>query len=182
MIVKFIKLNEEFLEIVRKWRNTPEISKHMYTDHYITKKEHKNWFNKMRNDPTKKYWIINLNNKNVGLVSLFDIDRHNKRCYWAYYLADPSSRGIGLGRLIELNVYTYVFEKLGLNKLCCEVLAQNQLVVKIHQKYGSKIEGIFRMHIYKNKIFNDIVCMGILKEEWEDIRENFTFNIIDFED
>ena len=80
-----------------------------------------------------------------------------------------------MGKQIELNILSYVFDELKLNKLCCEVLAFNELVVKIHQKYGSKIEGRLRKHIFKNGEFHDVIVMGILKEEWERIKEKFDF-------
>jgi len=181
MIVKFVKLAKKHLEMVRQWRNSPEVSKYMYTDKNITKEAQLNWFDKVKHDSSKLYWVIKVDEKYVGLLNLYNIDVLNKRCYWAYYLADPSVRGKGLGRLIELNILSYVFEILGLNKLCCEVLEFNDVVVKIHEKYGSKVEGIFRKHIYKQGKFHNIICMGILKEEWNDIKKNFDFQNIEIE-
>ncbi len=74
-----------------------------------------------------------------------------------------------------------MFEKLELNKLYCQVLSWNDIVVKIHHKYGSKIEVNFRQHIFKCNKFYDIVCMGILKEEWLEIKKQFEFQIIEIE-
>ncbi|MFW9988900.1 MAG: UDP-4-amino-4,6-dideoxy-N-acetyl-beta-L-altrosamine N-acetyltransferase [Candidatus Odinarchaeota archaeon] len=181
MKVKFTKLKDIHLEMVRNWRNTDEVSKYMYTDHYISKDEHLSWFNRVKKDPTKIYWMIEVNGAYVGVVNLYDISTLNKRCYWAYYIADPTVRGKGLGRIIELNILNYVFEELELNKLCCEVLSFNEIVVKIHQKYGSKIEGKFRQHIFKNGKFYDIFCMGILKEDWINLKEQFEFEKIEIE-
>lgn len=181
MIVEFVRLSEIHLEMVRNWRNSPEVSKYMYTDQHISEQDQVNWFEKVKNDSTKAYWVIKMDDKYVGVVNLYDINDLNKRCYWAYYLADPSVRGKGLGRLIELNILNYIFEILGLNKLCCEVFSSNEIVVKIHQKYGSKIEGEFRKHVYKEGDFRDIICMGILKEEWEEVKKKFKFEIIKIE-
>lgn len=181
MKVEFLKIREENLEMIRNWRNSPEVSNYMYTDDFITVDQQKKWFRQIKDDPTKKYWIIKVDDKYVGVVNLYDIDKRNKRCYWAYYLAESSIRGKGLGRLIELNIIKYIFEDLGLNKLCCEVLSFNEIVVKIHKKYGSKIEGHFREHIFKDGEFHDIFCMGILKEEWSEIKKNFDFDIIKIE-
>jgi len=181
MKVEFLKIREENLEMIRNWRNSPEVSNYMYTDDFITVDQQKIWFRQIKDDPTKKYWIIKVDDKYVGVVNLYDIDKRNKRCYWAYYLAESSIRGKGLGRLIELNIIKYIFEDLGLNKLCCEVLSFNEIVVKIHKKYGSKIEGHFREHIFKDGEFHDIFCMGILKEEWSEIKKNFDFDIIKIE-
>lgn len=168
--------------MIRNWRNSSEVSKYMYTNDLVTTDQQIKWFRKIIEDPTKKYWIIKVDDKHVGVVNLYDIDKRNKRCYWAYYLADSSIRGKGLGRLIELNVLKYVFENLGLNKLCCEILSFNEIVVKIHKKYGSKIEGNFRQQIYKQGKFHDIVCMGILKEDWDELKNKFEFEKINIED
>jgi len=136
--------------MIRNWRNNSEVSNYMYTNDFIDADQQKKWFKQIKDDPTKKYWIIKVDDKYVGVVNLYDIDKRNKRCYWAYYLAESSIRGKGLGRLIELNIIKYIFEDLGLNKLCCEVLSFNEIVVKIHKKYGSKIEGHYREHIFKD--------------------------------
>lgn len=179
MKVRFINLKEEHLDLIRNWRNSPEVSKFMYTDHHISKEEHRKWFNRIKDDPTKSYWIIEVDNNYVGVVNLYDINMLNRRCYWGFYLADSSVRGKGVGRLVELNILTYVFESLNLNKLCGEVLSSNDIAVTIHKKYGSKIEGKFRQHVCKGGIFHDIVCIGILKEEWLDLKKKFKFEKIE---
>ena len=176
--IEFCKIKEENLEMIRNWRNSPDVSKYMYTNDYITENQQIEWFKRVQDDPTKIFWLIKVNDNYVGVVNLYNIDMRNKRCYWAYYLADLSVRGKGLGKLIELNILNYVFKNLGFNKLCCEVLSFNDIVIKIHQKYGSKIEGNFRKHIYKDGKFHNIVCMGILKEEWEDIKKSRDFQIV----
>lgn len=179
--IRLVKLNENHMDKVRNWRNSPEVSRYMYTDQYISEEEHVNWYIRIKDDPTKKYWIVEVDDVYVGVVNLYDINIQNKRCYWAYYLTDSSVRGKGIGKAIELNVLNYAFEVLNLNKLCCEVFSFNDVVVKIHQKYGSKIEGIFKKHVYKNGQFLDIVCMGILKEEWIELKKQLEFQKIEIE-
>ena len=167
--------------MIRKWRNSREVSKYMYTNDSITEEQQLKWYRRIKDDQTKRYWLIKVDKKPIGVVNLYDIDTRNKRCYWAYYLADSSVRGKGVGKLIELNILSYIFDYLGFNKLCCEILNINEIVIKIHQKYGSKIEGNFRKHVYKDGKFHDIVCMGILKEDWKEIKSNFDFDPIKIE-
>lgn len=181
MKVEFKKLDEKSIEIVRLWRNKPEISKFMYTDHIISKKEHQNWFNRIKDDEKTKFWVVYLEELPIGIVTLFDIDHKNKRCFWGYYIAELKARGKGLGKIIEMNVMEYIFKILNFNKLCCEVFSFNKLVIKIHKKYGSRIEGHFKEHIFKGNKFYDIVCMAILKEEWNIIKSNFEFQKVIFE-
>lgn len=182
MKVKFAKLKEEDLDILAKWRMLPDITKYMYTDPIITPESQKKWFRSIKDNDSVKYWVVILDNVKVGAIYLTDIDYINQRCYWGYYIADDFGKGKGLARILECNIYDYVFYKLQLNKLCCEVLAFNERVVSIHEKFGSEVEGNFRQHIYKQGHFHDIVCMGILKEKWNIIRENYVYEKVLIED
>ena len=176
MNIEFCQIYEEHLDFLRIWRTSPEVTKYLYTDPKITHEQQKRWYEKIKEDPSRRDWIIKVDDKFVGNVYLYNIDLVNKRCSWSYYLGETSIRGKGIGKQIELNILSYIFDNLNLNKLCCEVLAFNDLVVKIHQKYGSKIEGRLRKHIYKNGQFQDVIVMGILKEEWDEIKEELKKN------
>jgi len=167
MKLVFKNIKPDDLEMILKWRTMPEVSKYMYTDFEPSMAKQKKWYVQISEDQTRKDWVINVDGEDVGLLSIVRIDNVNRRCEWAYYLGSPNVRGKGIGKNVELNVLEYVFEKLGLNKLCCEVLKENELVVKIHEKYGSVVEGNRRQQIYKNGEFLDIIEMGILKEDWE---------------
>ena len=180
--IKLLELRAQHIEKIRLWRMSKEVTNYMYTDPVMTPVEQKQWFERVRFDKTKKFWVINVDGLDVGLVSLYDIDRVNGRCFWAYYLADPSVRGKGVGGAIELNMLRYVFEEMNLNKLCCEVLSSNEKVVEIHKKFGSKVEGLFRKHICKNGVLLDVVRLGILKSEWlNEVKDKFVIPEIEIE-
>jgi len=154
-------------EKIHAWRNLPEIRKYMYTDHVITAEEHDAWFQRITSDPSCRYWIIVCDSEDVGLVNLYAIDRSNQRCYWAFYIVSPNVRGKGVGSFAEYSILRYVFDELKLNKLCCEVLDFNQGVVRIHKSFGFVQEGLYRKHIFKGGEPHDVVCLGMLREEWE---------------
>jgi len=166
MKLLFRKIKENDLEMILNWRTMPEVSAYMYTDFEPDMERQREWFKQINNDPTRMDWIITVDDEDVGLASLVRIDRVNKRCEWAYYLGSPNVRGKGVGKNVELNILEYVFETLGLNKLCCEVFVSNDKVIRIHEKYGSVVEGTRREQVYKNGAFHDIVEMGILRENW----------------
>lgn len=154
-------------EMIRNWRNLPDVAEHMYTDHHIAPKEHRMWFQGILNDPTRRYWIIALDQQSVGLVNLYDIDYGHKRCYWAFYVAGPDARGKGVGGFAEYSVLQYVFDRLHFNRLCCEVLASNHAVVEMHKRFGFAQEARFRQHVIKGGERVDVVSLAILREEWE---------------
>src|ERR1700742_1849349 len=121
----------------------------MYTAHLISPEEHARWFAGLEGDETRRYWIIELDGRPVGLANLADFDRRNQRCAWAYYLADPATRGLGLGSYVEFWVLQYVFEGLKFAKLWCEVLISNEPVWRLHEPFGFTVEARFRGHIAK---------------------------------
>lgn len=184
MACRLRNVREDDLEMVRKWRMLPEITRYMYTDPEITPDDQRRWFEHVSASPRDRVWIIELTEGDipVGLMSLTDIDHTHRRACWAYYIADERARGKGLAKSLELNIYRYVFETLGFNRLWCEVLAFNDRVVSIHEKFGSAVEGVLRQHIRKGDEVHDVVRMAVLAENWPDIQDKFAFEAIAIED
>lgn len=153
--------------LILGWRNKPDVARYMYTDHLISEAEHDRWFEGIFGDSGRRYWIIRCDERDVGLVNLYDIDLVNRKCSWAFYLGEEGLRGRGVGAFVEYSVLSWVFDRLNFRKLWCEVLAFNEPVVKMHRRFGFIEEGRFRGHILKASQPTDIVRLGILKEEWE---------------
>jgi UDP-4-amino-4,6-dideoxy-N-acetyl-beta-L-altrosamine N-acetyltransferase len=183
MGVTLRKINQEDLEMIMNWRMAPEVTKYMYTDPVITLDMQKEWYEKIIiNKELEKYWIIQLDNTvDVGLLSINNIDYHNKQASWAYYIASTEARGKGLGRILECNIYDYVLNELNLNKLWCEVFEFNDKVISIHEKFGSKIEGKFIDHIYKNGEYHNVIRMAILKSDWVRLKESQQYDELTIE-
>ncbi|MFA7263284.1 MAG: UDP-4-amino-4,6-dideoxy-N-acetyl-beta-L-altrosamine N-acetyltransferase [Caulobacter sp.] len=148
------------------WRNSEAVRSYMYTDHLISPDEHARWFAGVPGDERRRYWIIETDGKPVGLANLYDIDRRHGRCAWAYYLADPAVRGLGLGSYVEFWIIEQVFGPQGLTKLWCEVLASNAPVWRLHEKHGFVQEARFRRHIVKDGEAVDVLGLGLLAEDW----------------
>ncbi len=184
MACRLRNVREHDLEMVRGWRMSPEITRYMYTDPDIPLQDQSRWFAQVSASPRDRVWIIELTDGDipVGLMSLTDIDHTHRRACWAYYIADERARGKGLAKSLEINIYRYVFEELGFNRLGCEVLAFNDRVVSIHEKFGSKVEGVLRQHIRKGDDVHDVVRMAVLAKDWPAIQEKFASERIAIED
>jgi UDP-4-amino-4,6-dideoxy-N-acetyl-beta-L-altrosamine N-acetyltransferase len=153
------------------WRNLPEIARWMYSDHAISPQEHAGWFAAALADPRRRYWIIEADGAPVGLANLYDLAPEHGRSSWAYYLADPSTRGQGIGAFVEYWVIEHVFGDLGLEKLWCEVLIGNEGVWRLHEGFGFQREALFRRHVRKDGAPTDVVGLGLLKADWAATRE-----------
>ncbi len=148
------------------WRNLPEVAQWMYSDHPIAPAEHGAWLARIQADPSCIYWIIQRDGEPVGLANLVDISPANRKASWAYYLASPSVRGQGIGAWVEVFVADYAFKTLGLNKLCCEVLIENEAVWRMHESFGFQREALYRAHVWKAGQPRDVVGLGLLAADW----------------
>ena len=173
MSIKLSKLQKKHIELVREWRNLPEVAKYMYTDVQITKDEQEKWFNKISKDITNEYYIIEYDKIKIGVVSIYNMNKKNKSCSWAFYIANPNVRGAGIGSKVEYTILNRVFDELNYNRLYCEVFTFNEKVIKMHEKFGFRREAYYRDYIYKNGSFNDVVGLALLKSEWDLIKKTF---------
>jgi UDP-4-amino-4,6-dideoxy-N-acetyl-beta-L-altrosamine N-acetyltransferase len=152
------------------WRNLPDVARWMYSDHAITAQEHARWFAGALSDARRRYWVIEADGRPVGLANLYDLAPEHGRSSWAYYLADPSTRGQGIGAFVEYWVIEHVFGDLGLNKLWCEVLIDNEPVWRLHEGFGFRREALFRQHVRKHGEPADVVGLGLLRADWNETR------------
>ncbi|MDP3489852.1 MAG: UDP-4-amino-4,6-dideoxy-N-acetyl-beta-L-altrosamine N-acetyltransferase [Phenylobacterium sp.] len=156
---------------LRAWRNQSDVAQWMYTDAEISEADHARWFAAALSDPARRYWIIELDGEPVGLANLADISPAHRKCAWAYYLASPSVRGKGVGAYVEYWVIEHVFGPMGLSKLCCEVLVENEAVWRLHESFGFRREALLRQHVWKNGEPRDVVGLGLLADDWAMVRE-----------
>lgn len=163
-------LRPEDKEMIRSWRNLPEVAEQMYTSHTIGPEEHERWFRSIEGDPKRAYWVVTHAGRDVGLANLYDIDPAHRRCSWAFYIADKAARARGLGSFLEYRLLQHVFGEHGFRKLSCEVLTTNQSVLEMHKRFGFREEGRYREHVLKDGRPVDVVALAILRPEWESAR------------
>jgi UDP-4-amino-4,6-dideoxy-N-acetyl-beta-L-altrosamine N-acetyltransferase len=167
MDIELLDIQEEDLERIRKWRNSPEVARYMYTDEEITSEQQIVWFQKIKNDQTCKHWIVQYNGNKVGVAHLNAISALHNSCYWSFHIGDESHRGSGLGLKVEYHVLNYAFNECKLNKVNCEVFVFNDGVIRMHELFGFRREAYFRQHVKKNGRYEDVVGLALLRSEWK---------------
>ena len=155
------------LELVRTWRNRPEIRSNMFTRHEISREEHEAYFDKALGDPSKRFFLcVDDSGTPVGVVNIVNIDPVHGTASWGFYSGDTSRRGVGTW--MEFLALDYVFLELGMEKLQCEVLEWNRLIVEFHLKFGFSIEGIARHQHVRENARCDVFQLAIHRTEWVD--------------
>ena len=166
-LLRAIKPNE--LELMLAWRNAPSVRANMYTRHEISLDEHLQWWARTQSRADQKYFMYESQGTPLGIVAFTGIDSASRNSSWAFYASPQAPKGTG--SRMEYLALECAFYELQLHKLCCEVLAFNSPVIKLHQKFGFKVEGILREQHKVEDAFVDVYRLGILASEWNSQRE-----------
>lgn len=172
-MVELVPVGAADQERLRQWRNDPDVARYMYTTHEIGAEEHARWFQGLLGDDRRRAWTIHMDGDPVGAAFITDIDRENRRATWAFYLADPRTRGRGVGSAVELLVLDQAFDVLGLHKLCCEVMSFNEAVIAMHTRFGFRPEGILHDHFLRDGEWVHVHQLAIWAEDWARLRPAF---------
>ncbi|MGK3116952.1 UDP-4-amino-4,6-dideoxy-N-acetyl-beta-L-altrosamine N-acetyltransferase [Pseudomonas corrugata] len=162
---KLREINDDELELMLAWRNAPNVRANMYTRHEISLEEHLAWWKRVQLRSDQRYFMYELDGKPTGIVGFNDLDVVNAISSWAFYASPEAPKGAG--SKMEFLALDYAFYNMYLHKLMCEVLAFNSAVIKLHQKFDFKVEGILREHHLVDGQYVDVYKLGLLSLEWE---------------
>lgn len=137
------------------WRNQPEVRRWFFHSSVIEPDQHVIWFEKYLqrdNDLLLIIEEIELLNRPVGQVSLYDIDYSMQRAEFGRLLiGDLAARGLGLADVATAMVLRIAKEILLLEEIYLSVYANNDAAVRIYEKNGFTVQssehGILHMSV-----------------------------------
>lgn len=100
-----------------------------------------------------------------GTVSLKNIDSNANTAEYAIALR-YSAQGKGIGTFATKEILEYAFNKLALNRVYLNVLADNVNAIRLYEKCGFIFEGEFKQHIKVQGKLKNLKWYGILKENY----------------
>lgn len=162
-------IKPEELELMLSWRNAPSVRANMYTRHEISLAEHLAWWERIQTRADQHYLMYEHQGTPFGIVAFNGIDAINQNSSWAFYSSPAATNGTG--SRMEYLALEHSFSGIRLHKLCCEVLAFNAPVIRLHEKFGFKVEGILREQHKTDDAFVDVYRLGMLASEWAAKRE-----------
>ena len=107
----------------------------------------------------------------VGMLSLVNVDLVHRRAEPARFLIGKPDAVKGVPVAVEALklLYELAFDRLGLHRLHGAVVAENRQMLKWHLYLGMKEEGRLREHQFIAGRFHDIVCVGMMEDEFRKI-------------
>lgn len=101
----------------------------------------------------------------VGLALICKIDWKNRHAEYAYIVGSQRHRGTLAAGDMNVVIYGYLFEELGLNKVYGFVYADNESSFRINQ-FGGRIDGRLRRHQPMSQGWRDVIIFSITSEDF----------------
>jgi UDP-4-amino-4,6-dideoxy-N-acetyl-beta-L-altrosamine N-acetyltransferase len=135
-----------------RWRNSPEVARWMFDARPISPSDHIAWLQARLDSPGDRYWIIESDGRDVGLVHLDDVESADGTASWGLYIGDPSARGRGVATAALTRVLEIAFDELHLSKVRAEVLESNAPSLALHERLGFTRAGEERDRILFERV------------------------------
>lgn len=167
-------IEKEDNEFLRTMINDPELESNVIGWSFPTSKiEQEKWFENQVCDKKNLRFIIEYENKAVGLATLTNIDWKNRKATHGIKLYGEDIKGKGIGTDTVRAIMKYAFEELQLNRLYSTIMKHNIASQRLYAKCGWKEEGIFRQSIFKNNQYIDEIQIGVLKDDYEECKKQW---------
>lgn len=122
------------------------------------------------NSTTKRFAVCRTDGAAIGMTGFWNLDWKNRHAETALKLMSPDVRGRGLGSDAIMTLMAYAFYEVGLQRLWTTILPFNEGSIGAYvRKCGWTVEGRSRRHIFRDGSWHDLLQVGILKEEFDDL-------------
>lgn len=159
-------LTKSDMRLLIKWRNSEEIFPYNTQYFLLNYKIQEEWFNNLRNDVSRKMFIVLFGKKKIGVCGLIHIDKKNKNADIAIIIGDTKFHSKGLGTIILSKLLEYGFKKFQLHRIGAEVFEFNEKSNNLFKKLNFKTEAVFRDAIWRKNQWWNIISLYILKDDF----------------
>jgi RimJ/RimL family protein N-acetyltransferase len=159
------------IEVFHKFRNNERIYPYITGNiYFVSRERERKWIeDKMLNDGSNIYLSVCMREDDtlIGYTSINNIDWRNRNALWGSIFVDSSCMRRGLSVDIGRELLKLVFEEMPIHRFYSYLLATNIPSMKMVEKLGFTREGTQRSAVYKLDSFQDLVCISMLKPEYD---------------
>ena len=123
------------LELVRRWRNDPSISRHMEFREYISCDDQIRWFDSI-NNAFNLYWIVQFDEVPVGLFNFKNINLTDRSAEAGIFIWECALLNSTFAFATAISALDYAFDTLGLSVIHARILDQNKRAIRFNKALG----------------------------------------------
>lgn len=137
--VRLVRAQEKDIELIRSWRNQPDVSGFMEYRNHITAEEQKIWF-KSINNKNNYYFIIEYEGKQVGLINSKNYDPVVGFGEGGIFISDKEYINSFAAVFASLCLLNFMFLKLNISDISrVRVLKTNDRAIQYNKLLGYKL-------------------------------------------
>lgn len=169
-MLSYKKFTEEHIPQYYEWRNDPEVAKFDQSVFLrpMSFEEVKEWSQRMVDGLS---FIVFDDEKPIGTCAFMNLDDRNRHAELAIVIGDKNSWSKGYGTQIMKQLLEWGFEGLNLNRLYLHVFSFNDRAIGLYKKMGFKHEGSMRNMLYRDGMYHNFECYGLMRDEWLNTKE-----------
>ena len=133
---------------------------------------HQSWFNSVANRTDLVIFAIRAlkDQRLIGTCHLSGISPVHRSAELQIRLGGIDDRGHGFGTQAVRLLFDFGFKDLNLNRIYLHVFDFNKAAIRVYEKAGMKQEGLLKEAVFIDGKFCDMVCMAILRSDYENNR------------
>ena len=163
--------------LINQWRNDKELQSFTGgTSFDVSLEAEKIWVaSKSVFSDTEKYWSVyhRSSNKMIGYISLNNIDYIHRKADWGGIVIGergPDKNGAPFDAAFQM--LDFAFSQLNLHRVTGYWRSDHTASILLGKLIGFKKEGQIRENVYKNGEYHDQIIMGLLKKEFNSLKED----------
>ena len=181
-VVRLRAICKEDLPLVTEYFNELDVAVGMRLNCIVPLRleDEEKWYENLQADGEKAclFAIENKETKEyMGGCGLHDISGKNRTGVVGIWIAKQFC-GNGFGTDAMRVLIDFAFWEANLNKVNLGVYGFNKRAICSYEKVGFKIEGVIREQLFRFGRYHDEVKMGILRSEWEQLRNGAKVEIM----
>ncbi len=166
--IKLRALEPEDLDLLYQWENQSEYWDSTSTIQPYSRFAIKEYISRIatnvyENGQLRLMIVDKLTDETIGTVDLFDLDMHNSRIAFGFFVAGKH-QGKGFGKLTLSLIEEYVFNYLSINQIYAEVSVGNHVSAHIFRQASFQENRLLQWKKIKDE-FEDVFLFQKMKSE-----------------
>jgi RimJ/RimL family protein N-acetyltransferase len=174
-IVRIRALEQTDIDEIMKWVNDPEVIDNLLMRYPVSRCLEEKWLEKAYDTSDMRNKTFALETKDgvyIGGIGLHKINWENRNAEVGIVIGKKEYWGKGYGTDAMLALLDFAFNHMNLHRVYLQVYDFNVRGIRSYEKCGFKKEGALRDDRFSRGKYHDTIIMGILKEEYEKIRQD----------
>ncbi len=165
--VELKHLDEETINKIRQWRNSDFVRTKSLNQHIITPEEHKNFIEKLKQNPNRGLFVFYLDNEPFAVYH-YSLNPETNSISGSNYLTDEDYHYLGYGEILHHFSRIIIFEFFKVDYEEGEILDTNKKFIATCQKYNT-ITGVLKNKVLINGEYHDIYQLKLSRDYYNSI-------------